>query len=216
LKTNLIEIATKLMLDIPVQKPDKSLFDLDYIGVKAPHFSFSRLHKADPVLGVEMASTGEVGCLGDNYYEAILSAMLSVGYKIPEKNILISAGGIRSKVELVNSAKLLKEKGYSLFSTLGTYEFLKNEGVDTHLVPRPHENYKPDVIDMIKEKKFDLIINVSKDLTEQELAKDYLIRRRAVDHNIPLITNARLASAFIQAFANIDVDNISIKSWNEI
>lgn len=215
LKTNFIELATNIMLGKEVKKPDKSLFDLDYIGVKAPQFSFSRLHKADPVLGVEMASTGEVGCLGENYYEAILSAMLSVGYTIPKKNILISAGGIRSKVELVNSSKMLIENGFKIFSTLGTYEFLKNEGIESTLVLRPDEGYKPDVIDLIKDKKFDLIINISKDLTEHELDRDYLIRRNAVDYNIPLITNARLASAFIYSFCKIKLDDINIKSWNE-
>jgi len=216
LKTNLIEMATNAMLDVKIEKPDKSLFDLDYIGVKAPQFSFSRLHKADPVLGVEMASTGEVGCLGENYYEAILSAMLSVGYTIPKKNILISSGAIRSKVELVKSAELLVENGFKLFSTLGTYEFLKNAGVITTLVLRPDENYKPDVIDMIREKKFDLIINISKNLSERELDRDYQIRRNAVDYNIPLITNARLASAFIYAFCKMKIEDIAIKSWNEM
>ncbi|MFC2130681.1 carbamoyl-phosphate synthase (glutamine-hydrolyzing) large subunit [Bacteroidota bacterium] len=216
LKTNLIELATNVMLDIEVTKPDKSLFDLDYIGVKAPQFSFSRLHKADPVLGVEMASTGEVGCLGENYYEAILSAMLSVGYTIPKKNILISSGAIRSKVELVKSAKMLVENNYKLFSTLGTWEFLRNEGVDTTMVPRPDEQYKPDVIDLMRENKFDLIINISKDLSEHELDRDYQIRRNAVDYNIPLITNARLASAFIYAFCKMKMEDIAIKSWNEM
>ncbi len=215
LKTNFIELATNIMLGNGVTKPDKSLFDLDYIGVKAPQFSFSRLHKADPVLGVEMASTGEVGCLGENYYDAILSAMLSVGYKIPKKNILISAGGIRSKVELVNSTKMLIENGYKIFTTLGTYEFFKNEGIESTLVLRPDEGYKPDIIDMIKDKKFDLIINISKNLTEHELDRDYLIRRNAVDYNIPLITNARLASAFIYSFCKLKLNDISIKSWNE-
>jgi carbamoyl-phosphate synthase large subunit len=216
LKTNFIELATNVMLGLEVKKPDKSLFDLDYIGVKAPQFSFSRLHKADPVLGVEMASTGEVGCLGENYYEAILSAMLSVGYTIPKKNILISSGAIRSKVELVHSARLLVENGYQLYSTLGTYEFLKNEGIESTLVLRPEENYKPDVIDMIRDKRFDLIINISKSLIEHELDRDYKIRRSAVDYNIPLLTNARLASAFIYAFCKMKMEDIAIKSWNEM
>lgn len=216
LKSNFIELATEIMLGKKVEKPDKSLFDLDYIGVKAPQFSFSRLHKADPVLGVEMASTGEVGCLGENYYEAILSAMLSVGYRIPEKNILISSGPVRSKVELVNSVRALKDKGYDIFSTNGTYSFLMNAGIESSIVYRPHENNEPLVIDMIKEKKFDLIINIPKDLTEEELITDYLIRRNAVDYNIPLITNARLASAFIMAFCKMGLDDIAIKSWNEM
>ena len=216
LKINLIEMATKAMLGLEVQKPDKSIFDLDYIGVKAPQFSFSRLHKADPVLGVEMASTGEVGCLGRNYNEVVLTAMLSVGYRIPKKNVLLSSGGIRSKVEMVNSARMLTENGYEVFSTLGTYEFLRNEGIQTRMVPRPDEPYRPHVIDMIKEKKFDLIVNISKDLSEQELDRDYLIRRSAVDFNIPLITNARLASAFIYAFCAMKQEDIAIKSWNEM
>lgn len=216
LKTNFIELATDAIMGYDIVKPDKSLFDLDYIGVKAPQFSFSRLHKADPVLGVEMASTGEVGCPGENYYEAILNAMLSVGYEIPEKNILISAGAIRSKVEMVNSARMLKENGFHLYSTLGTYEFLKNEGIDSTMVPRPDEIYKPDVIELIKEKKFDLIINISKDLSPDELDKDYLIRRNAVDFNIPLITNARLASAFIYSFCKMKKDEISIKCIEEM
>lgn len=216
LKTNFIKMATEIMLGLKVKKPNKSLFDLDYIGVKAPQFSFSRLHKADPVLGVEMASTGEVGCLGETYYEAILSSMLSVGYRIPEKNILLSSGDIRSKVEMVNSARMLREKGYTLYSTLGTYEFLKHEDIDTIMVPRPDEPYRPNVIDMIKEKKFDLIVNISKDLSEEELAKDYLIRRNAIDFNIPLITNARLASAFIYSFCKMGIEDIAIKSLDEM
>ncbi|MDA3844441.1 MAG: carbamoyl-phosphate synthase (glutamine-hydrolyzing) large subunit [Candidatus Kapabacteria bacterium] len=216
LKTNFIKMATEIMLGIKVKKPNKSLFDLDYIGVKAPQFSFSRLHKADPVLGVEMASTGEVGCIGETYYEAILSSMLSVGYKIPKKNILLSSGAIRSKVEMVNSARKLRENGYTLYSTLGTYEFLKHEDIDTIMVPRPDEPYKPNVIDMIKDKKFDLIVNISKDLSEEELAKDYLIRRNAVDFNIPLITNARLASAFIYSFCKMKIEDIAIKSLDEM
>ena len=158
-----------------------------------------------------MASTGEVGCLGENYYEAILSAMLSVGYTIPKKNILISAGAIRSKVEMVTASKLLLENGYTLFSTLGTWEFLKSEGIH-----RPDEVYKPDVITMIREKQFDLIINISKGLSEHELDRDYQIRRGAVDYNIPLITNARLASAFIYAFCKMKMEDIAIKSWNEM
>ncbi|MFA6570941.1 MAG: carbamoyl-phosphate synthase (glutamine-hydrolyzing) large subunit [Bacteroidota bacterium] len=216
LKINLIEMATKAMLGLEVKKPNKSIFDLDYIGVKAPQFSFSRLHKADPVLGVEMASTGEVGCLGRNYNEVILTAMLSVGYRIPQKRILLSSGAIRSKVEMVNSARMLTENGFELYSTLGTYEFLNNEAIKTILVPRPDEHYKPDVIDMIKQRKFDLIVNISKDLSEEELHKDYLIRRTAVDFNIPLITNSRLASAFIYAFCAMKMEDIAIKSWNEM
>ncbi len=216
LKSNLIELATKAILGQKPEKPNKSLFDLDYIGVKAPQFSFSRLHSADPVLGVEMASTGEVGCLGESYYEAILSAMLSVGYTIPKKNILLSAGTVRSKTELVNSVRILLENDYNVYTTGSTFEFLKNAGIQTIRLYRPNENGSPAVLDFIKNKKLDLIINIPKELTEDELEKDYLIRRNAVDGNIPLITNSRLASAFIHAFCKISIDEIAIKSWQEM
>ncbi|OGU57539.1 MAG: carbamoyl phosphate synthase large subunit [Ignavibacteria bacterium GWF2_33_9] len=216
LKSNLIELATQAILGQKPEKPNKSLFDLDYIGVKAPQFSFSRLHSADPVIGVEMASTGEVGCLGENYYEAILSSMLAVGYTIPKKSILISSGPVRSKTELVNSVRLLLEKEYDVYTTGGTQEFLQNAGLETIRAFRPNEEGEPQILEMIKKKKFDLIINIPKDLTESELEKDYLIRRSAVDGNIPLITNARLASAFIYAFSKIGIEDIAIKSWDEM
>jgi carbamoyl-phosphate synthase large subunit len=216
LKTNLIELATKIMLGQKVEKPDKSLFDLDYIGVKAPQFSFSRLLKADPVLGVEMASTGEVGCLGDNYYDAILCAMLSVGYKIPQKRILVSSGPLRSKVELVESIKLLLEKGYEVYTTGGSHNFLLNGEVETIRIFRTSEEGNPNIMDLIKERFFDLIINIPKDLSGHELDRDYMIRRDAVDYNIPLITNARLASAFIYAFCTLSMEDIPIKSWDEM
>lgn len=216
LKSNLIELATQAILGLKPDKPNKSLFDLDYIGVKAPQFSFSRLHSADPVLGVEMASTGEVGCLGENYYEAILSSMLAVGYSIPKKRILLSSGPVRSKTEMVNSVRLLLEKDYAIYTTSGTQEFLRKAGLETIRVYRPDEEGQPQILDMIKEKQYDLIINIPKDLTEGELEKDYLIRRTAVDGNIPLITNARLASAFIYAFTKIGIEDIAIKSWDEM
>ena len=215
LKTNLIEQATKVMLNVPVEKPDKSLFDLDYIGIKAPQFSFSRLKKADPVLGVDMASTGEVGCIGDNFYDAILKSMLAVGYKIPEKNILLSTGPMRSKVELVNSCRLLQEKGYNLFATFGTHNFLKLNGIQSVPLHWPDEDKHPNTLDYLKGKLIDLVINIPKDLTKTELSNDYHIRRSAVDFNIPLITNARLASAFIMAFCKMSLDEIQIKSWDE-
>jgi carbamoyl-phosphate synthase large subunit len=215
LKSNLIDQATKVMLKVPVEKPHKSIFDLDYIGCKAPQFSFSRLKKADPVLGVDMSSTGEVGCIGDNYYEAILKAMLSVGYTIPEKNILLSTGGMRSKVELVNSCKMLVDKGYHLFATHGTHEFLKLNGIESIDLAWPDENSKPNVMDYLKAKKIDLVVNIPKDLSSHELSNDYSIRRGAVDFNIPLITNARLASAFIYAICKMKLEDISIKSWDE-
>lgn len=215
LKSNLIEQATRVILNVPVEKPDKSLFDLDYIGIKAPQFSFSRLKKADPVLGVDMASTGEVGCIGDNFYEAILKAMLSVGYTIPKKNILLSTGPMRSKVELVNSCRLLQEKGYNLFATFGTHNFLKMNDIDSVPLHWPDEDKKPNTLDYLRNKMIDLVINIPKDLSKTELSNDYLIRRNAVDFNIPLITNARLASAFIIAFCKMNIEDISVKSWDE-
>jgi carbamoyl-phosphate synthase large subunit len=215
LKTNLIELATKVMLKVPVEKPAKSIFDLDYIGIKAPQFSFSRLKQADPVLGVDMASTGEVGCIGDNFYDAVLKAMLSTGYRIPKKNILLSTGPMRSKVELVNSCRLLREKGYNLFATFGTHNFLKLNGIESTPLHWPDEDKQPNTLDYLRNKMIDLVINIPKDLTKSELSNDYMIRRSAVDYNIPLITNARLASAFIIAFCKMSIDEISIKSWDE-
>jgi len=215
LKSNLIDQATKIMLKIPVEKPHKSIFDLDYIGCKAPQFSFSRLKKADPVLGVDMASTGEVGCIGDTYYEAILKSMLSVGYRIPKKNILLSTGGMRSKVEMVNSCRMLVQRGFSLFATHGTHEFLKLNGIESIDLAWPDEDKKPNVLDYLSSKTIDLVINIPKDLSSHELSNDYTIRRSAVDFNIPLITNARLASAFIYAISKMGLEDIPIKSWDE-
>ena len=215
LKTNFIDIATRIMLGLEVQKPDKSLFELDYIGVKAPQFSFSRLQSADPVIGVDMASTGEVGCIGDTFYEAILKAMLSVGYRIPEKNILFSSGPVRYKVELLESARQLSAKGYHLFATRGTHDFFTANGVETTLLYWPQEAKQPNTLDFIRKRKIDLVINIPKDLSQHELDNDYQIRRGAIDFNIPLITNARLASAFILAFCKLGMDEIAIKSWDE-
>jgi carbamoyl-phosphate synthase large subunit len=215
LKANFIDIATKVMLDLPFEKPDNSIFDLDYIGIKAPQFSFSRLKQADPVLGVDMSSTGEVGCIGENFYEAILKAMLSVGYTIPKKNILLSTGPMRSKVELVNSCRMLSEKGYNLFATMGTADFLKMNNIDAVVLHWPDEDKKPNTLDYIKNKMIDLVINIPKDLSSHELSNDYSIRRSTVDYNIPLITNARLASAFIIAFCKLSEDDIAIKHWGE-
>ena len=215
LKTNLIEIATKIMLNVPVEKPHESSFDLDYIGIKAPQFSFSRLKKADPVIGVDMASTGEVGCIGENFYDAVLKSMLSVGYNIPKKNILLSTGPMRSKVELVNSCKLLAEKGYNLFATFGTHHFLKLNGIESTPLHWPDEDKTPNTLDYLKGGMIDLVINIPKDLSKVELSNDYMIRRSAVDFNIPLITNARLASAFIIAFCKMDIAQLSVKSWDE-
>ena len=215
LKTNFIEIATDIMLGIDVKKPEKSSFDLDYVGVKAPQFSFSRLAKADPILGVEMASTGEVGCIGEDYYEAILKAMLSVGYTIPGKNIFLSTGPARSKTELINSCKMLSELGYNLFATRGTQQFLNENGVDSTMLYWPDEAEEPNALTMIRDKKIDMVINIPKNLSKNELNNDYEIRRAAVDFNIPLLTNARLASAFIYSFCKRNINEMAIKSWDE-
>jgi carbamoyl-phosphate synthase large subunit len=215
LKTNLIETATQVMLGKKVEKPNNSIFDLDYIGIKAPQFSFSRLLKADPLLGVDMSSTGEVGCIGENFYEAILKSMLSVGYTIPKKNILLSTGPMRSKVELINSCRLLAEKGYNLFATPGTAQFLEMNGIQSTVLFWPDEGKKPNTLDYLKNKMIDLVINIPKDLTSAELSNDYTIRRSAVDYNIPLITNARLASAFLIGICKLSLEDIAIKSWDE-
>ncbi len=215
LKTNLIELATKVMLGIPAEKPHKSVFELDYVGVKAPQFSFSRLAKADPVLGVDMSSTGEVGCIGEGFYEAILKSMFSVGYRVPEKSILLSTGPARSKVELLNSAKALRERGHTLYATRGTQQFLANAGVEAQVAYWPDEDKSPNTIELIRTRQVDLVVNIPKDLSATELDNDYSIRRNAVDYNVPLITNARLASAFILAFCRISIDDLAIKSWDE-
>jgi carbamoyl-phosphate synthase large subunit len=188
---------------------------LDYVGIKASQFSFNRLQNADPVLGVDMASTGEVGCLGDHFDDALLTAMLAVGHRIPEKNILISSGPIKSKVALLEPCRLLVKKGYQLFATKGTYQFLKENGVEVTLVGWPDEESALKATDMIASRAFDLVINIPKNLTKRELTNGYHIRRGAIDFNIPLLTNARLAAAFIYAFCKIGVDDIQIKSWNE-
>jgi len=215
LKTNLIELATKVMLGLPAEKPKKSVFELDYVGVKAPQFSFSRLAKADPVLGVDMSSTGEVGCIGEGFYEAILKAMFSVGYRVPQKSILLSTGPARSKVELLNSARALRERGHKLYATRGTQQFLQNAGVEAHVAYWPDEKNSPNTIDLIRSREVDLVVNIPKDLSDAELNNDYTIRRSAVDFNVPLITNARLASAFILAFCRMSIDDLKIKSWDE-
>lgn len=215
LKINMIEIATQVMLGMDVKKPEKSAFDLDYVGIKASQFSFTRLQKADPVLGVDMASTGEVGCIGTQFDDALLTAMLSVGYRIPEKNIMVSSGATKSKVELLDACKILLQNGYCLFATGGTHKFLSENNVTSTLVGWPDEDAPLKVMEMIAEKKFDLVINIPKDLTKRELSNGYKIRRGAIDYNIPLITNARLASAFIKAFCKMNQDQIDIKHWAE-
>jgi len=215
LKTNFIDYATRIMLGEKVEKPNKSLFDIDYIGVKASQFSFARLSMADPVLGVDMASTGEVGCIGDDYYEAILKSMLSVGYRIPEKNILISSGDLRSKAELLESGQMLIEQGYVLYTTKGTHDFFLKNGIDSTQVNWPDVNKQPNAYDLLKQRKIDLVINIPKNLSKDELNNDYTIRRAAVDFNIPLITNARLASAFIYAITRYGLEELTVKSWDE-
>lgn len=215
LKHNFIDTATRVMLGAPYDVPDSSVFDLDYIGVKASQFSFSRLHNADPVLGVDMASTGEVGCIGDDFSEAILKALLSVGYHIPKKGILISSGEMKSKVDLLEACKLLGKKGYDLYASHGTCKFLNDNGIEATDVNWPDEEGNNNIQQMIADRRFDLIINIPKDVTRRELTNGYIIRRSAVDYNVPLITNARLASAFITAFCTITLDDMQIKSWNE-
>jgi len=215
LKSNLIEMATRVMLGKKIEKPHKSIFDLDYIGIKASQFSFSRLQKADPVLGVDMSSTGEVGCIGEDYYDAVIKAMLSVGYQIPDKNILLSTGTIRDKVELLESCRFLQMKGYNLFATRGTSEFLKGNGIQSTVLHWPDENKHPNTIDYLKNKLVDFVVNIPKNLDEEELYNDYTIRRAAIDYNIPLITNAKLASAFITAFCKMEKEDISVKAWDE-
>ena len=215
LKTNLVEMATRVMLGQKVDKPNKSIFDLEHIGVKASQFSFSRLQKTDPVLGVDMSSTGEVGCLGEDYDDAILKAMLSVGYRIPKKNILLSTGPIKDKVTLLESSHLLADKGYQLFATRGTGEFLMGNGIDATILHWPDEEAHPNTLDYIRNRLIDLVINIPKNLTQGELRNDHIIRRNAIDFNVPLITNARLAEAFITAFCKLDIEDISIKHWGE-
>jgi carbamoyl-phosphate synthase large subunit len=215
LKTNLIELATKVMLGVPAEKPGKSVFDLDYVGVKAPQFSFSRLAKADPVLGVDMSSTGEVGCLGEGFYEAILKAMFSVGYRVPKKSILLSTGPAKSKAELLNAARALREKGYKLYATRGTQQFLESSGIEAEVAYWPDEEKSPNTIELIRSREVDLVVNIPKDLSQTELNNDYSIRRSAVDFNVPLLTNSRVASAFILAFCRLDPDELAIKSWDE-
>ncbi len=216
LKINLIELATKVMLGLPVEKPNKNLFELDYVGIKASQFSFNRLQKADPVLGVDMASTGEVGCIGSDTSCAVLKAMLSVGYRIPKKSILLSTGTPKQKVEMLSAARLLQQKGYKLFATGGTSKFLTENGVENTQVYWPSEtNQQPQALDMLHKKEIDMVVNIPKNLTAGELSNGYKIRRAAIDLNVPLITNARLASAFINAFCTMTLDDLAIKSWAE-
>ena len=215
LKRNFIDTATRIMLDAPYERPDKSEFDIDRIGVKASQFSFARLQNADPVLGVDMSSTGEVGCLGDDFNEALLNAMIATGYNIPEKNILVSSGGLKGKVDLLEPIKRLVDAGYNVFATEGTARFLNENNVKATAVSWPDEEGENKVLDMIADHQFDLIINVPKNHTKRELTNGYRIRRGAIDHNIPLMTNVRLAKAFIEAFCSMKLEDIKTKSWQE-
>jgi carbamoyl-phosphate synthase large subunit len=214
-KINFIELATKVIIGSEYEIPSKNLFDIDYVGVKAPQFSFSRLQNVDPVLGVEMASTGEVGCIDENYYDALLKSMLSVGYKIPEKNILISAGNYKNKVDMLDSIRLLYQNGYNLFATPGTALYLYQHGIECTTLDWPDSDNHPTTIDYIKDKKIDMVINIPKNLSNTELNNDFEIRRCAIDFNIPLITDAQLADDFIKSFCGRNIDDIKIKSWNE-
>lgn len=215
LKRNFIETATRIMLDASYEKPDNSNFDIDWIGVKASQFSFSRLHNTDPVLGVDMSSTGEVGCLGDDFSEALLVSMISVGYNIPKKSVMVSSGDSKSKVDLLDACAMLQESNYDIYATAGTAQFLADNGVKAMVVSWPDEEKEHNVMDMMSNHKFELIVNIPKNHTRRELTNGYKIRRGAIDHNIPLITNARLASAFIQAFCEMKETDIPIKSWQE-
>jgi carbamoyl-phosphate synthase large subunit len=209
---NFIEAATKVMLRIPITKPPKSIFDMDHIGIKASQFSFSRLTKADPVLGVDMASTGEVGCIGTDMNDTILKAMLSVGYTIPKKAVLLSSGDTRSKVELLNPCRLLIERGLKIYATQGTHDFLKENALESEVLHWPDDKRQPNSLDFLKERKIDFVVNIPKNLSTDELNNDYTLRRTAIDLNIPLITNARLANAFITAFCSMELEEISIQS----
>ena len=215
LKLNLIELASKIMMGVPYERPTKNEFDLDYVGIKASQFSFSRLQKADPVLGVDMSSTGEVGCLGDDTNCAILKSMLSVGLRIPEKSILISSGNAKQKASLLKPCKQLVDKGYKIYATAGTYRYLMENDIPCQIVFWPSEEGQPQALDLIRDKKIDMVVNIPKNLTSGELTNGYKVRRAAIDFNVPLLTNDRLASAFINAFTTMSVDDIAIKAWDE-
>jgi carbamoyl-phosphate synthase large subunit len=220
LKMNMIDLATKVMLGLPVEKPSKNLFDLDYVGIKASQFSFNRLQKADPVLGVDMASTGEVGCIGDNTDTALLKAMLSVGHRIPKKTVLLSTGGAKQKADMLDAARMLVAHGYELYATAGTSKYLSDNGVENKRVLWPSEICDetkdiPSALELLHNHQIDMVVNIPKDLTTHELTNGYKIRRAAIDLNVPLITNARLAVAFIEAFCKVGIEGIGIKAWSE-
>ena len=218
LKINLIELATRVMLGLPVEKPEKNLFDLDYVGIKASQFSFNRLQKADPVLGVDMSSTGEVGCLGDDTNTALLKSMLSVGQRIPAKTILLSTGSAKQKADMLDAARMLVSHGYKLYATAGTSKYLTENNIENTRVLWPSEEAEggaPKALEMLHNHEIDMVVNIPKDLTVSELSNGYKIRRAAIDLNVPLITNPRLASAFITAFCTVKIEDIDIKSWEE-
>ena len=219
LKRNFIETATKIMLGVPYSRPDKNEFDIDRIGVKASQFSFARLQNADPVLGVDMSSTGEVGCLGDSLDEALLNALIATGYRLPEKAVLISSGGAKGKVDMLEGAQMLVEKGFKVYATRGTARYLNDNNVKAIAVAWPDEEVSPEapvqVMDLIANHEIDLIVNVPKNHSKRELTNGYRIRRAAIDHNIPLMTNVRLAKAFVRAFCNLRLEDIPVKSWQE-
>lgn len=215
LKINLIELATRVMLGLPVEKPNKNLFDLDYVGVKASQFSFNRLQNADPVLGVDMVSTGEVGCIGEDSRTALLKSMLSVGLRIPKKSVLLSTGNGLQKADMLTASQLLAQRGYNIYATKGTSQYLTENGIKNTRVYWPTEEGTPQVIDLLREKKVDMVVNIPRDLSSREITNGYRVRRTAIDLNIPLLTNARLASSFIHAFATVNVDDLDIKSWDE-
>ncbi len=222
LKINMIELATKAMLGLKPTAPRKSAFDLDYVGIKSSQFSFSRLQQADPVLGVDMHSTGEVGCIGDDFNEALLNSLMSVGYEIPKKNILISSGNALQKADLLGACRLLHQRGYNLFATEGTCRYLNENDVPAQRVIWPTEVQDPELaskyrpaLEMLANKEIDLLINIPKNFSHKELTNGYHVRRAAIDYNIPLITNARLATAFIRAFCAMSIDDIQIKSWDQ-
>jgi carbamoyl-phosphate synthase large subunit len=216
LKINFIDLATRAMLDLPVEKPAKSAFDLDYVGIKASQFSFSRLQGADPVLGVDMASTGEVGCIGTDTSEAILKSMLAVGQRVPQKAVLMSTGSARQKADTLEAAQMLNKKGYKIYATAGTHRFLNDNGIPAVLVYWPSQpDMQPQALDLLHSHEIDMVVNIPKNLTSAELSNGYKIRRAAIDLNVPLLTNARLASAFIRAFTTLSPDDIQILSWDE-
>ena len=214
-KTNFIDIATRVILNEKINPIDKSHFEPDHVGGKAPPFSFKRLHGADPVLGVEMASTGEVACLGDDFNEAFLKSLLSVGYELPKKNILLSTGPVESKADFLEYANKLKKLGFKFYATKGTADFMKANGIDAEVLHWPLEKNEPNTLTYIKEKRIDLVINIPKNAQEEELANDYLIRRQAVDFSVPLITNLQLAKRFVEAIGAIKITDLKIKSWEE-